>query len=288
MTIAYWKERDNLVDHFKDKVSIVTGGASGIGRALCKELSQRGASAIIIADVDVEGAQETASSIVKAGGGRARAVHLDVSQAAAVEKLVDETVFEYGCLDYMFNNAGIAVWGEMRDMSLEHWHRILDINLWGVIHGTTSAYRVMVKQAYGHIVNTASLAGLIPTPMETAYATTKHAVVGLSTSLRAEGAGLGVKVSVVCPGPIQTGIFDATTYVTKFDDLDANTDPPPIKTMSATECARTILRGVAHNKGIIVVTSFARYARLLYQLHPDLVSLLFRTRIRESRALRSD
>jgi len=282
--IAYWKERDNPVNHFKDKVSIVTGGASGIGRALCKELSQREASAIIIADIDVEGAQETASSIVKAGGGRARAAHLDVSQAAAVEKLVDETVFEYGRLDYMFNNAGIAVWGEMRDMSLEHWHRALDGNLWGVIHGTLSAYQVMIRQGYGHIVNTASLAGLIPVPMETAYAAAKHAVVGLSTSLRAEGAGLGVKVSVVCPGPIRTGIFDSTTYVTEFKSKGAGVDTSSM--MSADNCAHVILKDVARNKGIIIVTPFARYAWLLYRINPSLAYLLFRKRISGVRASR--
>jgi short-subunit dehydrogenase len=107
----------------------------------------------------------------------------------------------------MLNNAGIALGGEVRDMDLEHWRRILDVNLWGVIHGTTAAYQVMVKQGFGHIVNTASLGGLIPEPMATAYATTKHAVVGLSTSLRAEAAELRVKVSVVCPGFVQTRTF---------------------------------------------------------------------------------
>jgi NAD(P)-dependent dehydrogenase (short-subunit alcohol dehydrogenase family) len=124
-----------------------------------------------------------------------------------VQELVDETVRDYGRLDYMFNNAGIGMGGEVRDMDLEHWRRVLEVNLWGVTCGTSAAYEEMVRQGFGHIVNTASLAGLIPLPMVAAYCATKHAVVGLSASLRAEAAALGIKVSVVCPGFVETGIF---------------------------------------------------------------------------------
>lgn len=116
---------------FENKVAIVTGGASGIGRALCEELSQRGAAIVVVADINADGAQQVASSIVAAGG-RAGEAHLDVSRADQVQGLVDDTVSEHGRLDYMFNNAGIAMCGEVRDMDLEHWQRIVDINLWGV------------------------------------------------------------------------------------------------------------------------------------------------------------
>ena len=200
------------MDHFENKVAIVTGGASGIGRALCEELGHRGAAMVVVADINAEGAQQVASAITTAGG-QARAAHLDVSRADDVQKLINETASEHGRLDFMFNNAGIALGGEVRDTGLEHWQRILDVNLWGVIYGTKAAYQVMVKQGFGHIVNTASLGGLIPEPMATAYATTKHAVVGLSTSLRAEAAELGVNVSVVCPGFVQTRALDTATYV---------------------------------------------------------------------------
>jgi short-subunit dehydrogenase len=187
----------------------------------------------------------------------------------------------------MFNNAGIALGGEVRDMGPEHWRRVLDINLWGVIHGTTSAYQVMVKQGFGHIVNTASVAGLVPVPLVTAYATTKHAVVGLSTSLRAEGAELGVKVSVVCPGFIRTGIYDTAIMVTKLHGDNGYPDWSSIKMMGPDDCARAILRGVASNKGVITVTAFARNLWWLHRLHPGLSTLLSRSGVRDFRAFRS-
>jgi short-subunit dehydrogenase len=113
----------------------------------------------------------------------------------------------------MFNNAGVGLVGEVRDLDLEHWQQLLSVNLWGAIYGTISAYQVMVQQGTGHIINVSSIAGLVPTPLGTPYATSKHALVGLSTSLRAEAAGLGVRVSVVCPAFVRTGIYDRNRYV---------------------------------------------------------------------------
>ncbi|MEK8017534.1 MAG: SDR family oxidoreductase, partial [Candidatus Parabeggiatoa sp.] len=199
------------MDHFKDKVAIVTGGASGIGRALCEALAQKGA-VVIAADINSESVQQVAAAITL-NGGRVYPAYLDVSQADEIEKLIEKTVSQQGQLDYMFNNAGILITGEVQDMTLEDWHRLFNVNLLGVMYGTTMAYQVMVKQRFGHIVNIASLVGLIPAPMLTAYSTTKYAVVGLSTSLRAEAASLGINISVVCPGWIETGIYEASTVI---------------------------------------------------------------------------
>lgn len=273
------------MDHFKDKVAIVTGGASGIGRSLCEALGQRGA-VVIVADINAEGAQQVASAIIRAGG-QARAAQLNVSQAKNVQNLTDETASEYRQLDYMFNNAGIAIVGEVRDMDLEHWRRILDVNLGGVIYGTTSAYQVMSKQGFGHIVNTASVAGLVPNPLLTAYSTTKYAVVGLSTSLRAEAAELGVKVSVVCPGVIRTGIIDAVTVVKVKHEEMIDKLSSTFRMMDAADCARCILRGVERNKAIITVTAFARWAWWLYRLHPALLGPIGRKIVKDFRSLRS-
>jgi NAD(P)-dependent dehydrogenase (short-subunit alcohol dehydrogenase family) len=275
------------MDHFKDKVAIVTGGGSGTGRALCKELVLRKAKAVIVADINIEQAQQTASAIA-ANSAVAQAAHVDVTNAETVRALIDKAVSKFGRLDYMFNNAGIAIRGEFRDMDIEHWRHIIDVNLWGVIHGSLYAYQAMVRQGFGHIVNIASAAGLVPMPLATAYAATKHAVVGLSTSLRAEGAGLGVRVSVACPGFIRTGIFDTTVKVTKIKSGAAYPDLSAIKMMEAGECARLVLRGVERNKAIITVSGFARLLWLLNRIHPALVPLLFRRRINKLRSVRSE
>ena len=272
------------MDGFKDRVAIVTGGAAGIGRALCEELGRRGA-VVIVADINAEGARQVASAIAAAGD-RAHAAHLDVSRAEQVQQLVATTTLEHGRLDYMFNNAGIGLVAELRDASLEHWRRILDVNLWGVIYGATAAYQVMVKQGFGHIVNTSSAAGLLPAALGTAYAASKHAVVGLSTSLRAEAAALGVKVSVVCPGLVRTNIWNAVTYV-RVNPEAVKATVSSIKMSEAADCARVILRGVARNQAIIVVTPLARLSWWLYRLYPALYDLLVRKMVGDFRALRS-
>ncbi len=274
------------MNQFKDKVAIVTGGASGIGRAICQVLGQRDAAVVIVVDINAEGVRQTAASITAAGG-RAYAADLDVSHAEAVQHLVDETVSEYGRLDYMFNNAGIGIAGDTRDMTLGQWQRLLDINLGGVIYGTTSAYQVMVKQGFGHIVNTASAGGLFPLPFGTAYATSKYAIVGLSTSLRIEAAELGVKVSVVCPGGIQTGIINSMTLL-KIDREEALSKFPTSILMDADKCAQVILRGVARNKAIIMVTAYAHLGWWFYRLFPGLVTALSGKMAHRVRALRRD
>ncbi|MFB0533577.1 MAG: SDR family NAD(P)-dependent oxidoreductase [Anaerolineae bacterium] len=272
------------MDQFRDKVAIVTGGASGIGRALCQELGQRGA-VVMVADINAEGAQQVASAIATTGG-RARAAYLDVSQAEDVQRLVDETASEHGRLDYMFNNAGIAMAGEVRDTSLLQWRRLVDVNLWGVIYGTTAAYSLMVRQGFGHIVNTASLAGLVSFPALTPYAATKHAIVGLSTSLRAEAAGLGVKVSVICPGHVRTGIYDVAT-VLKASREDAWA-LIPFNAMEAARAARVMLRGVARNRAIIIFPFHTRLPWWLHRLHPSLSAIWGSRVVRMFRALRRD
>jgi NAD(P)-dependent dehydrogenase (short-subunit alcohol dehydrogenase family) len=142
---------------------------------------------------------EEAAAEIRAGGGKATAADVDVSDYSAVEQVVREMLSGTGRLDYMFNNAGIAVGGAFSLNSIDDWNRIIDVNLLGVINGVQAAYQVMLKQGFGHIVNTASMAGLLPAPAGVAYAATKHAVVGLSRSLRIEAAFDSIRVSVLCP-----------------------------------------------------------------------------------------
>ena len=156
---------------FVGRVAIVTGGASGIGKAIGEEIARRGAR-VVLADLDGENAERAAQGITQVGG-RARAERVDVCDAAQLQALVDGTFSREGGLDYMFNNAGIALFCEVRDMTLEQWERILQVNLHGVVHGVVAAYPRMVEQGSGHIVNTASMAGIAPTPGATVYAMTK-------------------------------------------------------------------------------------------------------------------
>lgn len=266
---------------FAGKAAIVTGGASGIGAALVKALADRGAR-VVAADRDGARAEALARGI---GSERVRAAALDVTDAAAVQALVDEVVDREGRLDLLFNNAGVGLGGEVRDMGLEDWRRLIDVNIWGVIHGIHAAYPVMLSQGAGHIVNTASGAGLAPRPGMTAYAMSKHAVVGLSTSLRSEAAELGVRVTVVCPGYIQTNIMASTAFVNV--DGAKMAEGIPIKPMSAEDCAERILRGVEKNRGIVVVGAYPWLDWALFRLSPDLAMWAARWRARRFRAHRT-
>ncbi len=267
---------------FRNKVAIVTGGASGIGRGLCEELGRLGAQ-VIVADINAEGARQVASG-VQEHGGNARAERLDVTIRAEVDGLIRRTVDEFGCLDYMFNNAGIAVAGDARDVTVEHWERVLQVNLHGVVYGMLAAYNVMVKQGFGHIVNTASIAGLAPVPTVCSYVTSKYAVVSLSRSMRMEGADLGVKVSVVCPGFVKTGIFHASDYVNI--DADKLLADVPKKMVDPGDAARTILRGVERNKDVIIFPLEARLAVWLAKCIPPLGRLTAKKLLKSVRSLR--
>ena len=267
---------------FEDKVSIVTGGASGIGEALCTELARQGAH-VVVTDIDAEGAERVAASVTTAGGW-AEAHRLDVSNEQQVRDLVEETASVHGRLDYLFNNAGIAIGGDARDLTTEQWRRVLDIDLYGVLYGTLAAYPVMVRQGYGHIVNVSSATGLIPQPINAPYATAKHGVVGLSLSLRLEGADLGVKVTVVCPGYVKTNIYENVELVNVDRSVASRS---PIKPIEAAEAARAILNGVVRNQAIIIFPGVIRWAWRAYRLVPALADWLMLPRVRELRRSQS-
>jgi NAD(P)-dependent dehydrogenase (short-subunit alcohol dehydrogenase family) len=192
----------------RGRVAFVTGGASGIGRALCGALVARGAS-VVVADINASGAAAVARELSARGPGSATSLSLDVADAVGFEHAVGGAHADAGRLDLLFNNAGIGIGGPVEELTPAHWERALDVNLRGVIHGVQAAYPLMLRQRFGHIVNTASLAGLLPFPLGVPYAMTKHAVVGLSVSLRCEAKTYGVRVSAVCPGVIDTPILDA-------------------------------------------------------------------------------
>jgi NAD(P)-dependent dehydrogenase (short-subunit alcohol dehydrogenase family) len=251
-------ESNKTIRIFDGATAIVTGGASGIGRALAKELALRGCE-VVLADLQIEQAEE-AVALIKAAGGKATAVKIDVRDFPAMEQVVGYTLKRTGRLDYIFNNAGIGIGGGVNQYSIEDWNYIVNVNLRGVINGIQAAYPIMIKQGFGHIINTASLAGLIPSPGNVAYATTKHAIVGLSNSLRAEAALLGLRVSVLCPGVISTPIWEGGG---KYGRTYSIIPPELVKQMlekarpmSPDIFAKKVLNFVAKNKAIIIVPTW--------------------------------
>lgn len=186
--------------------ALVTGAASGIGRALSAALVRDG-STVVVADVDGEAARRTAAAL----GPRAVAVTLDVRDREAVRELIERTDRDHDGLDLLVNNAGISVGGPFHTLTSEHWRAQLEVNLYGVLHGIEAAYPLMRARGAGQICSTSSLSGIIPAPTLGPYSTSKHAVVGMSLALRAEAATCGVRVSVLCPGFTETSLLDGGT-----------------------------------------------------------------------------
>ena len=260
------------------RTAIVTGGASGIGRALGAALVGRG-DRVVLADVDGDAASAVAEQLSAAGPGQATAAAVDVRDADAVRGLVTGTAERDGRLDLLFNNAGLGIGGAAEELTPAHWDRTLDVNLRGVLHGVQAAYPLMLRQGHGHIVNTASLAGLLPMPGSAPYATTKWAVVGLSLSLRAEGAARGVRVSVVCPGGVDTPILDKGVpadlpRVPSIEAIDARAVITRLsggRLYGADALAADVLRGVDRNRAMVVAPRQARAMWRLMRLSPSLV-----------------
>lgn len=258
------------------QIAIITGGASGIGLGLGRALVQRGWHVVLDDIQDVKAKQE-AERLTRTGPGSAVASGVDVRDADSVAALVQDTHAEHGRLDLMVNNAGIGVAGEPDELVLEHWDAIIDTNLRGVVHGCHAAYPLMKRDRAGTILNTASMAGLIPSAGGmTPYATTKYGVVGLSLGLRSAGAEYGVKVSVLCPGWIDTPMLDG-------EMPEGLPVPPSMRNArplreTLIEAGQTIypvdrlaedtLAGLAKNEAIIVVPRQWQRYWLLSRLMP--------------------
>lgn len=254
------------------KTALITGGASGIGRALAEELAEQGVE-VVLADRQSELAEEVAHSIRQAGG-KATAHELDVRDPAQFQQVVDATVARTGRIDYLFNNAGIGVGGDIAGYTLADWDDVFDVNVRGVAYGIQAVYPVMRAQRSGHIINTASMAGLLPTGEAGSYAASKHAVVGLSKVLRIEAREHGVRVSALCPGVIRTPIMKAGKYGRMNLAPDAEQTMmklwEQLRPMDPRLFARATLRKVARNAPIIIVPSWWRLFWFVERLSPRL------------------
>lgn len=254
-----------MTSSLSGKVAIVTGAARGIGKALAELLGERGCY-VVLADIDGALLSETVDGL-RAAGMQSEGHVVDVREPAAVETLIRGAYSSLGRIDYLFNNAGINVFAELLDTSLEDWNQLIDVNLRGVMHGVHFAYPLMCDQGFGHIVNTASIAGIAPTPGEGAYAATKHAVVGMSLALRIEAAAHGVSVSLVCPGAVDTPILRSSKHV-KFDS-DAIVKLAPEKPIPPRDAAKLILRGVERGRFFILISKTTRAFWWSYRVAPE-------------------
>ncbi|OEJ39858.1 short chain dehydrogenase [Streptomyces agglomeratus] len=268
-------------DRFAGQLVLVTGAAGGIGRATAYAFAEAGAR-IVAVDRDAEGAARTAEMARLIGAPKSWAETVDVSDEQAMEKLAEKVATEYGIVDVLVNNAGIGLSGSFLDTTSEDWKKVLDVNLWGVIHGCRLFGRQMADRGQGgHIVNTASAAAYQPSRALPAYSTSKAAVLMLSECLRAEFAGRGIGVSAICPGLVNTGI----TSTARFAGVSADEEKlkqrktarlygmrnyPPEKVADA------VLKAVVRNQAVVPVTPEARGAHFLSRFAPKALRAIAR------------
>ena len=234
-------------NYYENKNIVITGGSSGLGRALATELANRGAKKFVIADLDQIGAEETLKTIRQLGGDGIF-VKTDTSSLSEIESLAEKAKEYLGLVDMVFNNAGVASGGDFLDTPEEDWQWLMGINFTGVMHGCRVFGNIMSEQAYGgHIVNTASLAAFGCLPGMSLYNTSKAAVVMLSETLRAEWSGMGIRVSAICPSFFKTNLAQRTR--TTNEELDVITQRLLTKNKVPAELiARRALNQIAKNK----------------------------------------
>jgi NAD(P)-dependent dehydrogenase (short-subunit alcohol dehydrogenase family) len=262
------------------RTAIITGAASGIGAEIARQLAAAGAT-VLVTDITPEAIDRVVAEIA-AGGGTAAGMVVDVTRQADLQGAVDRVVAEHGRLDYLFNNAGVAIFGEVEEVTLADWDKIIDVNLRGVAYGTTIAYQQMVRQGHGHIVNTASVAGLVSVPLQAHYCTTKHAVVGLSKTVAVEAAEHGVVVTTFCPAFVESGMFDNHTTRGSTAGVDARR-LVPVRPLATRVAVRRLLRGIQRRRELVITPFYGRVGWWLERVSPALSGRVHRILLRRIR-----
>lgn len=244
----------DMIRVFGGSTVLLTGAASGIGRALTLLLSRCGAT-VHVADMNQDGLDGIAREAV--GSGRIHPHLLDITDYAAFSGVVAKIVADSEGIDFLFNNAGVTLLGSAQNLPFARWKWVIDINLMGTVNGTRLVYPEMIRRGSGHIINTASIAGSTGYATAAAYTTSKAAILEFSRSLRAEAKAYGVRVSVVCPGYVNSAIFSQDRIVGA--DRDAMVCDLPVRMMTPDEAAFGFLRGVSKRKNTIVFPFSARF-----------------------------
>ncbi|WP_371639683.1 SDR family oxidoreductase [Streptomyces virginiae] len=267
------KALGRYADRFAGQLVLVTGAASGIGRATAFAFAEAGARVVAV-DRDAEGAARTADMSRLVGAAEAWAECVDVSDEQAMEKLAAKVAAEYGIVDVLVNNAGIGLSGSFLDTTAEDWKKVLDVNLWGVIHGCRIFGKQMAERGQGgHIVNTASAAAYLPSRTLPAYSTSKAAVLMLSECLRAELASKSIGVSAICPGIVNTNIT-ATSRFAGVDEAEEKRRQERssrlygLRNFPPEKVADAILRAVVRNEAVVPVTPESKGALWMSRFAP--------------------
>ncbi|MFD9031473.1 SDR family oxidoreductase [Streptomyces sp. NPDC059567] len=260
-------------ERFGGRLVLVTGAASGIGRATAFAFAEAGARVVAV-DRDGEGAARTAEMSRLIGAPEAWGEIVDVSDEQAMEKLAAKVASEYGIVDVLVNNAGIGLSGSFFETTTEEWKKVLDVNLWGVIHGCRIFGGQMAERGQGgHIVNTASAAAFQPSRALPAYSTSKAAVLMLSECLRAELAGQGIGVSAICPGIVNTNITATARFAGAGEEEQKRRQKEAsrlygLRNYPPEKVADAILRAVVRNQAVVPVTPEARGAHFMSRFAP--------------------
>jgi NAD(P)-dependent dehydrogenase (short-subunit alcohol dehydrogenase family) len=263
---------------FADKLVVVTGAGSGIGRATALAFAERGAD-IVVADLDPVSAARTVE-LIELFGARASAYQVDVADAEAMEKFANDVQANSGVPDVLVNNAGVGMSGSFLDTKVEDWNRILGVNVWGVIHGARCFGEMMRDGGEGgHIVNLASAAAYTPSRTLSAYSTTKAAVLMLSECLRAEFADYGIGVSAICPGFVATNITRTTQFVGQSSEQQEKTRQRVTglyrkRNFGPEKVAEQIVDAVRRDKPVVPVALEAKVGKAISRLSPGLARVL--------------
>jgi len=238
-----------------DKVVVITGAGSGIGRALALDLARRG-SLLALSDVDEAGLAETVSLVERAGVRRVRSDRLDVSDRGAVQRYALDVVQDLGRVNVVVNNAGVALSGDFDDLNYSDIDWIVGVNFWGVVHGTKEFLPHLIASGDGHVVNLSSLFGLVSMPGQSMYNATKYAVRGMTEALREEMliAGHPVGVTAVHPGGIKTAIArNARVSAKESQEKTAKFFDEKLAKMTPERAAEVIVAGILKNKARVLV-----------------------------------